>query len=133
MTKSGSNELHGDAFEFVRNAVFNARNFFAARRDLLKRNQFGGTIGGPIVIPRLFDGRNKDFFFFGYQGTRIRNIGGTTGVFVPTAANLGGDFSNVLSASDPSNPFAKATTIIDPQNGVAFAGNKIPAGRFDRD
>src|SRR5881628_2259370 len=62
VTKSGTNDLHGDAFEFVRNGIFNARDFFAPTRDTLKRNQFGGTLGGAIV-------KNKLFFFGGYQGT----------------------------------------------------------------
>src|SRR5260370_34248429 len=62
VTKSGSNDVHGDAFEFVRNGDFNARNYFAPTRDSLKRNQFGGTLGGPIK-------KNKVFFFAGYQGT----------------------------------------------------------------
>ena len=66
VTKSGTNEFHGDVFEFVRNGVFNARNFFAPRRDTLKRNQFGGVIGGPIM-------KNKLFFFGGYQGTIQRS------------------------------------------------------------
>jgi hypothetical protein len=74
ITKSGSNHVHGDLFEFNRNAVFNARNFFASKRDQLKRNQFGGTLGGPIVIPGVYHGKDKTFFFAGYQGTRIRNI-----------------------------------------------------------
>ena len=63
MTKSGTNTFHGDAFEFVRNAIFNARNFFAPTRDQLKRNQYGGTVGGRII-------KDKLFFFGGYQGTR---------------------------------------------------------------
>src|SRR5689334_19873160 len=62
VTKSGTNEIHGDAFEFLRNGVFNARNFFASKRDSLKRNQYGGTIGAPIK-------KDKLFFFGGYQGT----------------------------------------------------------------
>jgi Carboxypeptidase regulatory-like domain/TonB dependent receptor len=130
VTRSGTNDLHGDLFEFVRNAEFNARNFFAAKRDQLKRNQFGGTVGGPIRIPHLYDGRNKDFFFFGYQGTRIRNLGGTTSAFMPTAANVNGDFSNVLTVN-PSNPFGKATVIVDPLTGNPFPGNQIPTNRFD--
>ena len=73
VTKSGANELHGDIFEFNRNAVYNARNFFGRLRDPLKRNQFGGTVGGPVMIPGLYNGKNKTFFFVGYQGTRIRN------------------------------------------------------------
>ena len=131
VTRSGSNELHGSLLEFDRNAVFNARNFFAAKRDQLKRNQYGGTVGGPIVIPHVYDGKNKDFFFFGYQGTKIRNIGGTSSAIAPLAQNLTGDFSNVLTASDPNNPFAKATLVIDPTTNQQFPGNKIPLTRLD--
>ena len=65
VTKSGTNQFHGDLFEFVRNGMFNSRNAFATKRDTIKRNQFGGTVGGPIT-------RNKLFFFGGYQGTTIR-------------------------------------------------------------
>src|SRR5438093_4071653 len=86
VTKSGTNALHGDAFEFVRNYAFNARNFFALQRDNLKRNQFGGTLGGPIV-------KNKLFFFGGYQGTITRSGRGTSISYVPTAAVLAGDFT----------------------------------------
>ena len=90
VTKSGTNEFHGDLFEFVRNYKFNARNFFALRRDSLKRNQYGGTLGGPIV-------KNKLFFFGGYQGTKTRSDPGTTISFVPTAAMLAGDFTTFAS------------------------------------
>ena len=65
MTKSGTNEFHGDLFEFVRNDLFNARSYFATKGSTLKRNQFGGTAGGPIR-------KNKLFFFTGYQGTTTR-------------------------------------------------------------
>src|SRR5262245_50089323 len=90
VTKSGTNELHGDAFEFVRNYLFNARNFFARQRDSLKRNQFGGTLGGPIL-------RNKLFFFGGYQGTRTRTDPGDSTGFVPTPAMLAGDWTAITS------------------------------------
>jgi Carboxypeptidase regulatory-like domain len=130
VTKSGTNDFHGNLFEFDRNAVFNARNFFAAKRDQLKRNQYGGTIGGPVRLPR-FNGKNKDFFFFGYQDTNIRNLGSTTSAYFPTQATLSGDFSSRLTASDPANPFAKAITIIDPKTGQPFPGNKIPTSRYD--
>jgi hypothetical protein len=129
VTKSGTNQLHGDAFEFDRNAVFNARNFFAASRDPLKRNQFGATIGGPVVLP-IYNGRDKTFFFFGYQGTRTSTFQGGLSAFVPTAANLQGDFSNVLTVN-PNNPLGKATTIVDPDTGQPFPGNRIPLSRFD--
>src|SRR5207248_5097089 len=131
VTKSGTNQLHGDAFEFVRNAVFNARNFFASSRDQLKRNQFGGTIGGPIVIPKLYNGRDRTFFFFGYQRTPIRNLQGAQSAFVPTPANIAGDFSAILDANNPANPLKKATIINDPLTGQPFPGNKIPVSRFD--
>jgi hypothetical protein len=131
ITKSGTNRIHGDLFEFNRNAVFNARNYFAARRDQLKRNQFGFTLGGPVVIPKLYHGQDRTFWFFGYQGTRLRNIGGTTSAFVPTPDNLNGDFSAYLSANNPNNPLGKAVQIIDPVNNQPFPGNIIPVSRFD--
>jgi hypothetical protein len=90
VTKSGTNEFHGDLFEFVRNYKFNARDYFAVNRDSLKRNQYGGTIGGPIA-------RNKLFFFGAYQGTRTRSDPGTTIRYVPTAAMLAGDFRTFAS------------------------------------
>ena len=90
VTKSGTNEFHGSAFEFVRNYKFNARNFFALTRDSLKRNQFGGTLGGPIV-------KNKLFFFGGYQGTTTRTDPGDTIRYVPTAAMRAGDWTAFTS------------------------------------
>jgi Carboxypeptidase regulatory-like domain len=90
VTKSGTNEFHGDVFEFVRNYLFNARNFFALRRDSLKRNQYGGTLGGPIL-------KNKLFFFGGYQGTKTRSDPGDTIRFVPTATMMAGDFTTFAS------------------------------------
>jgi Carboxypeptidase regulatory-like domain len=90
VTKSGTNEFHGNLFEFVRNAMFNARNAFATKRDTIKRNQFGGTVGGPIIT-------NKLFFFAGYQGTRIRQDPTDNTSFVPTAAMLAGDWTAFAS------------------------------------
>ena len=88
VTKSGTNGFHGDAFEFFRNSDMNARNFFAARRDTLKRNQFGGTVGGPVK-------KDKLFFFFGYQDTITRQdpVNNSSATFVPTAAMIAGNFS----------------------------------------
>jgi Carboxypeptidase regulatory-like domain len=90
VTKSGTNEFHGDLFEFVRNYKFNGRNFFARKRDSLKRNQFGGTVGGPIV-------KNKLFFFGGYQGTKTRTDPSDTFSYVPTPAMLAGDWTAFTS------------------------------------
>ena len=93
VTKSGTNEYHGDLFEFLRNGDFNARDFFAAKRDTLKRNQFGGTIGGP-VLPRF---KNKLFFFGGYQRTSQRSDPAQNTAFVPTPAMLAGNFTAIAS------------------------------------
>jgi hypothetical protein len=90
VTKSGSNAYRGNVFDFIRDYHFNARNFFAPSRDSLKRNQFGGTIGGPIV-------RDKLFFFGGYQGRIEKSNPPETVSFVPTAAMLAGDFTAVAS------------------------------------
>src|SRR5207237_2829523 len=91
VTRAGTNDFHGTLFEFVRNYSFNARNFFAPVRDSLKRNQYGGTIGGPIR-------KNKLFFFAGYQGTITRQSPLSTFAFVPTADMLAGDFTTFASA-----------------------------------
>ncbi|MGH9693404.1 MAG: carboxypeptidase regulatory-like domain-containing protein, partial [Bryobacteraceae bacterium] len=85
VTKSGANAFHGDLFEYLRNGNVNARNFFAATNDSLKRNQFGGTVGGRII-------KDKLFFFGGYQGTRNRQNPPTSTTFIPNAAMLAGDF-----------------------------------------
>ena len=90
VTKSGTNAYHGDLFEFVRNDLFNARNYFAVKGSTLKRNQYGGTIGGPIL-------KNKLFFFGGYQGTTLRQDPNDVQSYVPTAAMLAGDFSAFAS------------------------------------
>src|SRR6267143_333209 len=89
VTKSGTNEFHGDVFEFVRNQVFNARNAFSPTRNGLKRNQFGGVLGGPIV-------KNKLFFFAGDQATRVRQSA-TNLEFVPTDQMLSGDWTTITS------------------------------------
>ena len=106
VTKSGTNQWHGDLFEFVRNGAFNARNYFADKVDPLKRNQFGGTIGGPIH-------KNTSFIFFGWQKTIIRSVNNATNAIVPTEDNLNGDFSL-------TNP---TTTIVNPFTHVPYASN----------
>jgi hypothetical protein len=90
VTKSGTNGFHGDVFEFVRNSSMNAENFYAKAPDGLKRNQFGGTFGGPIV-------RNKLFFFGGEQTTTLRSLPSVNRSFVPTAKMLSGDFTDLAS------------------------------------
>jgi len=86
VTKSGTNEYHGDAFEFVRNTVFNGRDYLAKTGDGVKRNQFGGTVGGPIR-------KNRLFFFAGYQQTILRSAPANAVAYLPTPAMLSGDFT----------------------------------------
>ena len=85
VSKSGTNEFHGSAWEFLRNDNFNARNFFAPRRTNQAQNQFGAAAGGPIV-------KNKLFVFGSYQGLRVRREAVSSSVAVPSAAERSGDF-----------------------------------------
>jgi len=117
VTKSGTNAFHGDLFEFVRNGIFNARNAFALKRDSLKRNQFGGTVGGPIK-------QNKLFFFAGYQGTTVRSDPVDTLTFVPTAAMLAGDFTTFAS---PACNVGRQITLRAP-----FVNNRIDPALFSK-
>jgi hypothetical protein len=91
VTRSGSNQWHGSAFEFIRNNYIDATNFFSTSKDTLHQNQFGGTFGGRII-------RDKLFAFAGYQRLKNAQAQSLTTAYVPTAANLLGDFS----ASDPT-------------------------------
>src|SRR5204863_1370989 len=117
VTKSGTNDFHGDLFEFLRNGIFNARNFFAASRDSLKRNQFGGTVGGPIK-------KNKLFFFAGYQSTRTRQDPSDNTAFVPTDQMLSGDFTAFASAACNSS----GQVNLPPP----FIGNRINPASFSK-
>ena len=120
-TKSGTNNLHGSAYEFLRNSYMDALNFFSAPGTLpaFKRNQFGSTIGGPIK-------KNKLFFVHSYEGLRLSQAQ-TALTTVPTTAMVNGDFSSLLSLARP-------ILIKDPTspNGAVFAGNVIPSNRFSR-
>ncbi|MDX1981462.1 MAG: TonB-dependent receptor, partial [Bryobacteraceae bacterium] len=139
-TKSGTNDFHGSLFDFLRNSKMDANNFFANRagRNLgtFQRNEFGASVGGPIVIPKLYDGRNKTFFFNAYEGRRQRSqvLAQFT---LPTDLELAGDFSRTLNAQGAVrtiyDPF---TTTADPGNPgqfirQPFSGNQIPRARMD--
>jgi hypothetical protein len=127
-TKGGTNEFHGSLYEFLRNDKFDATNFFAnrsgAKKPVFKQNQFGGTIGGPVI-------KNKAFFFFSYQGTR-RRIGQTFISTVPSRdIKERGDFSQQPAVR--RNVYDPATTTGTGANAVRqqFAGNIIPLNRWD--
>jgi hypothetical protein len=102
-TKSGTNRYHGGVFEFIRNDKLDARNYFSATRAILKRNQFGGDIGGPLSIPHLYNGKDKTFFFVDYEAQRLRQ-GLVINSIVPTEAQRLGDFSaaGLKPISDPT-------------------------------
>ena len=146
VTKSGTNTLHGTAYDYVRNTDFDANSFFNNQQGLpvgvLKRNQFGGTIGGPIVIPKIVNGRNKVFFFFSYEGQRQTSLEALSETTVYTPQEAQGNFSGsagqaqvaAFLANNPyfqSDPNLAAQGIIDPNriDPVAkayFANNLIP-------
>ncbi|MCX6612516.1 MAG: carboxypeptidase-like regulatory domain-containing protein, partial [Acidobacteria bacterium] len=119
--KSGTNDVHGSAFEFLRNEKLDAKNFFTpatATKPPFKRNQYGFSIGGPVVIPKLYNGRNKTFFFADYEGTRIRETA-TIISTLPTARMRTGDFGELTRR------------INDPATAQPFPNNTIPAARLD--
>jgi hypothetical protein len=122
VTKSGSNRWHGDLFEFLRNGDVNAINYFAPRQDSLKRNQFGGTLGGKVIRDRLF-------FFGGFQQSDIRQDPSSSTAFVPSAAALAGDFSKLDGAACQSKGVARA--INDPTTGQPAPDQQISPSRFD--
>jgi hypothetical protein len=125
VTKSGTNQLHGSAFEFIRNNYLDADNFFSTSKDTLHQNQYGGTLGGPVFIPKLYDGRNKLFFFAAFQRSYSDSSSATQNAYVPTAANLAGDFSITDPPPGSTNTACgPAAQLIDPQTGVILPGNK---------
>ena len=117
VTKSGTNAFHGNLFEFVRNGMFNARNAFAPKRDTIKRNQFGGTVGGAIM-------KNKLFFFAAYQGTKIRQDPSDLIAFVPTPAIMAGDFTTFAS---PACNAGRQITLRTP-----FVNNRVDPALFSK-
>jgi hypothetical protein len=133
VTKSGTNEFHGTLFETFRN---NGGGLRARQRQsgnaaaaFYVRNEYGGSAGGPVMLPKLYDGRNKTFWFFAYEGLRERSKRITSNAKVPTVALWDGDFSGVIDRN------GNRTTIYDPTttnvNGIRtpFAGNIIPKNR----
>ena len=141
VTRAGTSQFHGDAFEFLRNGYFNARPYFATRADNLHRHQFGGTIGGPVIIPHLSKGESTQFFF-GYQHT-IANQISTASSTVPTLAEEGRTASGGLAAYADLGNLCKAgfdaggtclaasQQIRNPFTNVIYPYNRIPSSAFD--
>jgi Carboxypeptidase regulatory-like domain/TonB dependent receptor len=138
ISKSGTNSFHGSAWEFIRNNAFNARNPFtdinsdgsAKKVGAFHQNEFGGTIGGPIRIPRLYNGVDKTFFFFGYEGWRFSNPVASL-YNVPSDAEISGNFtvshSNTQIYDPTTTTFNTATQTYSRQ---AFANSTIPSSRI---
>ena len=137
ISKSGSNQFHGSIFEFNRNDAYDARSYFQTSIPELRQNQFGYVLGGPIWIPKVYNGRDKSFFLANYEGWRIVN-GSNAYSNVPDPTQLSGNFATsglpaygsadctaALSTGNPCMP-------IDPTTGQPFPGNMIPASRFSR-
>jgi hypothetical protein len=126
VTKSGSNDLHGVGFEFIRNGSMDAKNYFDDPQISVppfRQNDFGGSLGGPVVIPGFYDGHGKTFFFLNYEGLRERKS--DTNLFsVPTAAMRAGDFSGLLTIYDP-------LTTAPSGSRQLFTDNIIPQNRIN--
>jgi hypothetical protein len=137
ISKSGTNLFHGSVFEFNRNDAYDAKSYFQTSIPELRQNQFGYVLGGPIWIPKLYDGRNKSFFLANYEGWRIVN-GSNNYSNVPDTNELGGNFAaeNLPAPGTPACAAALASSNpclpVDPETGLPFPGNIIPAGRFSR-
>lgn len=131
ITKSGTNQLHGSLFEFLRNSAMDSRNFFSPKGTAFpsfRLNQFGGSLGGPVVIPKLYNGKDRTFFFVDYEGYRRDSQQLQLGN-IPTLRMRAGDFGETAAIYDP------LTTRANP-NGAGFIrdqfpGNQIPANRWD--
>jgi hypothetical protein len=142
VTRAGGSHFHGTAFEFLRNGYFNAKPYFATTADNLHRHQFGGTIGGPVIIPHFSKG-NATQFFFGYQHTLVHQNSNANTITVPTLAEEGltstggslgyADYGNLCSAGFNSSGLCTNATqqISNPFTNVAYPLNRIPSTDFD--
>ncbi|HWC00293.1 MAG TPA: TonB-dependent receptor, partial [Bryobacteraceae bacterium] len=139
VTRSGTNEFHGSAYEFFRNDKLNANdwnsNRFGSPKGVFHDNVFGGSIGGPVWIPKIYKGKDKTFFFLNYEG--YRNSSGSNAVTagVPTALERQGDFSqSLIDQGKPVQIFDPLTGAVGADGRVvrqAFPGNQIPQSRFN--
>ena len=135
-TKSGTNTYHGSLYEFNQTSALASNQFFlnaaGLQQPITRSNQYGGVIGGPVRIPKLFNGKDKLFFFFGYEGFKDSSPGVST-TAVPTSAERSGDFSALISAGSGFQLFDPATAVLSGGRITrqVLAGNLIPANRLD--
>ena len=152
VTKSGTNDLHGTGYDYIVNEALNAAQPYTGIKNKLRQHDYGFTVGGPVFLPKLYDGKNRTFFFFSFEQFRQKLLNDTLPSTVPTAAYRNGDFSNLITTenrlvtmssgpyTDPLNRTIPSGTIFDPSttrpvNGVLvsdpFTNNQIPTNRFD--
>lgn len=134
-SKSGTNQFHGSAYDFLRNDAMDARGFFAQTRSIYRQNDYGATASGPVWIPKLYNGRDKTFFFVSYEGFRNRVGANSTILSVPTPEMFRGDFSNWVDQNNrPIAIYDPATTRQNPNGSGSirdpFPNNQIPLDRF---
>ncbi|MFB3829573.1 MAG: carboxypeptidase regulatory-like domain-containing protein [Bryobacteraceae bacterium] len=121
--RSGTNQYHGDVFEYVRNNIADARAFFDTEKLKLNRHQYGATFHGPVWLPKLYNGHSRTFFMFSWES--YRQLVGVTGIaHVPSLLERAGDFSQSFSLT------SKQLTVTDPLAKTPFPGNLVPASRF---
>jgi hypothetical protein len=138
--KSGTNQFHGSAFEFLRNDKLDAEDYFqnyfnpagTARKpkNVLRQNQYGGVFSGPLIIPKIYNGKDRTFFMFDYEAHKVRQPNQVGVANVPTEAFKSGDLSALLNRRSASGAVLPSVQIIDPITGVPFAGNIIPSSRI---
>ncbi|MDZ4796546.1 MAG: TonB-dependent receptor [Bryobacteraceae bacterium] len=139
VSKSGTNDLHGTAYEFLRNEKFDSNNFFntgrGIARPIYKQSDFGGSVGGPVWIPKLYNGRNRTFFFFSYEAFRNRDGANGNVATVPTAEMYDGDFRNWVNAAGQMipiyNPVSQTTSANGTVTREVFPNNQVPKSMFD--
>jgi hypothetical protein len=127
--RSGTNRFHGGLFELFRNDKLDARQFFAARRAIVRFNEAGGSLGGPVLIPKVYNGKDRTFWNFNY--TFVRNAPPINGslVSVPTSEFRRGDFSRYTDATGALIPIFDPATTLEDGSRQPFPGNIIPAAR----
>ena len=144
VTKSGGNEFHGSLYEFLRNDSLDSRNAFSTQPDprtgrikqVLRYNQYGGTVGGPVWIPKIYNGKNRTFFFTGWEQWLWRSTGSPQIGTVATPEQRAGDFSRTFDARGALIPIFDPSTTRQNPNGSGFVrdlfpGNTLPGNRID--
>ena len=142
--RSGTNDLHGSAYDFIRNDKFDAEGYFQnyftpagqprVKKTALAPESVWRSLGGPVIIPKLYNGKNKTFFNFNYEGRRRREPGAISTALVPSDVMRNGDFSQLLNRRNAAGAALPAIQIVDPlsnpANPTPFPGNIIPPNRI---